>query len=269
MIRLWIPVLLCLVYAFPKSHAGPLLEPSSLWPFGFALISLGIFVPLGWWLFRLDPDARVMSLSRLGFGSIGGVVAVYFIYGIGPGLAGTLFGAPVGVGIGVIQVARLVQDQNSLPLWVTIIAYSVSVGLVEEGSKAVAARPECFHAVQVRAALGFMAGIGFGLAEALIYSYRNYAGTADWTAYVVRYLLCVGSHGVMSSVAVLLLPEDWWDFDRLWIAVLRLLPIAFLHGTYDALLQRNLTGWAIVTDVVTFAALPLILWWQQEQLGEA
>ena len=25
---------------------------------------------------------------------------------------------------------------------------------------------------------------------------------------------------------------------------------------------------AIVTDVATFAALPLILWWQQEQQGE-
>jgi RsiW-degrading membrane proteinase PrsW (M82 family) len=266
--RLWIPVLLCAVYLLPRSDAGPFLELSSLWPIGFALMALAFYTPFAWWLFRLDPDARLMSLSRLGFGSIGGILAVYFLYGIGPGLAAKLFGAPVGVGIGVIQVAQFVRDSEALPLWMTILAYTVSVGLVEEGSKAFAARPECFHPVQVRAAMGFMAGIGFGLSESLTYSYRMYAGSADWTIYVVRFVLCVGSHGVMSAIAVLLLPEDWWDFDRLWVSVLRLLPIAFLHGTYDALLQRNLTGWAIVTDVATFAALPLILWWQQEQLGE-
>lgn len=266
--RFWIPVLLCCAYALPRSNSGPFLEPSSLWPFGLALISLAFYTPFAWWLFRLDPDARLMSLTRLGFGSIGGVLTVYFIYGLGPGLAAKLFGAPAGVGIGVIQVAQYLRNSEALPLWMTIVAYTVSVGLVEEGSKAIAARPECFHPVQVRAAMGFMAGVGFGLSEALVYSYRNYAGTADWTIYVVRFVLCVGSHGVMSAVAVSLLPEDWWDFDRLWASVLRLLPIAFLHGTYDALLHRNLIGWAIVTDVATFLALPLILWWQQEQLGE-
>jgi RsiW-degrading membrane proteinase PrsW (M82 family) len=266
--RLWIPVLLCAVYFIPRSHAGPFLEPSSLWPIGFALISVAFFTPFAWWLFRLDPDTRMMSLSRLGFGSLGGILAVYFLYGIGPGLAAKLFGAPVGVGIGVIQVASYVRGSDTLPLWMTILAYTVSVGLVEEGSKAFAARPECFHPVQVRAAMGFMAGIGFGLSESLTYSYRMYAGSADWTIYVVRFVLCVGSHGVMSAIAVLSLPEDWWDFDRIWVSVLRLLPIAFLHGTYDALLVRHHDGWAIAVDIATFAALPIILWWQQEQQGE-
>ncbi len=266
--RLWYLLPLCLVFWVRPFNAGPFLEPSSLWPIGFALITLGFLVPVTWWLFRLDPDARLMSLTRLGFGSIGGVLTVYFIYGIGPGLAAKLFGAPVGIGIGVIHAASFIQDFESLPLWLTILSYTVSVGLVEEGSKAFAARPECFHPVQVRTAMGFMAGIGFGLAEAILYSYRNYAGNSDWTIYVVRFGFCVGFHGVMSAVAVLLLPEDWWDFDRLWVSVLRLLPIAFLHGAYDALLLRDLPGWAWSTAVATFVVLPLILWWQQEQLGE-
>ncbi len=266
--RLWLPVLLCSVYFIPRSHAGPFLEPSSLWPIGFALVSMAFFVVAGWWLFHLDPDARLMALSRLGFGSIGGVLAVYFLYGIGPGLATKLFGASVGMGIGVVQVAGFFKDSELLPLWVTILAYTLSVGLVEEGSKAFAARPECFHPVQVRAAMGFFAGIGFGLSEAILYSYRNYAGSSDWTIYLVRFVLCVGSHGVMSAVAVLSLPEDWWDFDRIWVSVLRLLPIALLHGTYDALLVRNHGGWAIAVDIATFVALPLILWWQQEHQGE-
>lgn len=266
--RLWFLLPLCLVYGLRSSSAGPLLDPSSLWPFGFALIALGIFSPLAWWVFHLDPDARRMSLVRLGFGSIGGVLTVYFIYGLAPGLAAKLYGAPAGIGIGVIRAASFFQNFEQIPLWLAVVCYTVSVGLVEEGSKAIAARPESFNPVQVRAAMGFMAGIGFGVAEAILYSYRQYAGTSDWTIYFGRYVFCVGFHGVMSSVAVLLLPEDWWDFDRLWVSVLRLLPIAFLHGAYDAFLQRGLTGWAWCAAVATFVILPLILWWQQEQLGE-
>jgi hypothetical protein len=266
--RLWLLLPLCLVYGLGTSDGRPFLEPASLWPIGFALLTLGFFTLLAWWLFRLDPDARAMSLARLGFGSIGGVLTVYLIYGLGPGLAAKLFGAPAGIGIGVIQAASFIQDSERIPLWLSVVCYTVSVGLVEEASKAIAARPEIFHPVQVRTAMGFMAGIGFGVAEAILYSYRNYAGTSDWTIYVVRYVFCVGFHGVMSSVAVLLLPEDWWDFDRLWISVLRLLPIAFLHGAYDALLQRGLPGWAWCIAVTTFMTLPLILWWQQERLGE-
>jgi PrsW family intramembrane metalloprotease len=263
-----LPFLLPLWVFLGHENGTPFLEPSSLWPVAFCFIALGFFVPLGWWLFDLDPDARAEAWSRLGFGSIGGIAGVYLIHGMGPGLATKLFGAPVGLGIGVLHFADFLKDVGTLPLPLCILSWSLSVGLVEEAAKAFAARVESFHAVKVRCSFGYMSGLGFGLGEGLLYAYRDYAGVSDWTAYAVRFGFCVVFHGVMSAFAVLCLPEDWWDFDRMLISLLRLLPIALLHGAYDALLDRNLPVWAGLVATATFLALPLLLWWQQEQLGE-
>ncbi len=185
-------------------------------PFVYAVISLAVFLPLSWWLFHLDDDDRRESVTRVGFGAIGGIGLVYFITAAmaHPGWVAAALGGPVGVAIGAASAGSALMDVPSLPLWVSIVGYTLGVGLVEELSKAVAARPHFVDGLWSRAAFGFVAGIGFGVGEALIYSYREYAGVADWPSYVIRFVFCVGSHGCMSTVAVLSLPEDWWDFSR-------------------------------------------------------
>ena len=196
----------------------PFLNPGSLWPIVFAILSLALFVPVGWWIFRFDDLDRQQSWSRLGLGSIGGVAIVYgFVFGMAnPGLAAKVFGTPIGLAMGVLGIGDAIKDVPSIPIWASIIGYTLGVGLTEELSKSIAARVDSFDGLWNRAGLGFASGIGFGVAEAVLYSYRDYAGHSDWTMYVVRFVFCVGFHGVMSSISVLFLRDDWWDFEQWW-----------------------------------------------------
>lgn len=252
-------------------HGGHVhLEPGSAWPFVYALLSLALFVPLGWWMFDLERDDRLATLSRVGLGSVGGIVLVY-LFGTAtssPTLISKILGGPAGFAISAIGLANAVKDVESLPVWVSILGYTLGVGLVEEASKAIAARSDRFDALKARAAFGFVSGIGFGCSEAILYSLRDYAGSADVTVYVLRFLFCIGFHGAMSGIAVLSLPEDWWDFDRWAITALRLLPIALLHGAYDALLERSCPVWAGIVATATFVTFPILLWSMEEGLGE-
>jgi RsiW-degrading membrane proteinase PrsW (M82 family) len=246
------------------------LEAGSAWPFVYALLSLAFFVPLSWWMFDLEPEDRLATLSRIGLGSVGGILLVYFFGSAAgrPALISKVLGGPAGIAIGAIGLADAMKDAGSLPIWISILCYTLSVGLVEEASKAIAARSDRFDSLRARAAFGFVAGVGFGCGEAILYSFRNYAGSADLPIYVLRFVFCVGFHGAMSGIAVLSLPEDWWDFDRWLVTALRLLPIAFLHGAYDAFLVRSCPIWAGIVATATFLILPVLLWSMEEGLGE-
>jgi hypothetical protein len=72
----------------------------------------------------------------------------------------------------------------------------------------------------------------------------------------------------MSAIAVLSLPHDWWDSERWLVTLIRLLPIAFLHGAYDALLMRGHPVWAGIVATVTILLLPILLWAEETLGGE-
>ena len=270
--RLFLLLLIVIPYwlGLHRVPGSPHLSPGSLWPFVYGFLSLALFLPAGWWLFKLDDDDRRATFSRIGLGSLGGIALVYLIgFAMSnPALVAKFLGAPAGLAFGALGFGNVVKDFGALPLWVSIVGYTLGVGLTEEASKAVAARSDVLDGVWPRAAFGFAAGIGFGVGEALLYSYRDYAGTADWPAYATRFLFCVGFHGCMSAIAILSLPEDWWDFDQWPTTALRLLPIAFLHGAYDALLVRQHPVWAGIVAMVTILALPILIWCQEDMAGE-
>lgn len=247
----------------------PHLDATSLCPFVYAGLSLLVFVPAGWWLFQLDRDDCRTSLSRVAWSAIGGIALVHLLtQAMGyPGLARLFLGGPAGFAFSGVGLANSVKDVESLPLWVSILGYTLGVGLTEEAAKAFAARPDIIDGMRTRAALGFMAGLGFGVSEAVQYSFVHYLPEqSDWGVYFLRYSFCVGFHACMSAIAVLSLPEDWWDWERWWVTALRLLPIAFLHGAYDALLGRAHPVWAGLVATATILALPILLW-AEEDLG--
>ncbi len=270
--KLFLLVPLTLLYWVWVGHQnGPVhLDHGSLWPFAYALLSLALFVPLSWWMFDLERDDRLATLSRIGLGSVGGIVLVY-LFGTAtsnPTLISKILGGPAGFATGAIGLASAVKNVESLPIWVSILGYTLGVGLIEEAAKAIVSRSDRFDSIRARAAFGFVAGVGFGCGEAILYSLRQYAGSADLTAYILRFLFCVGFHGAMSGIAVLSLPEDWWDLDRWMLTALRLLPIALLHGAYDALLVRSCPVWAGIVATATFLIFPVLLWSMEEGLGE-
>ena len=254
----------------PGGDGPAFLDSDSFWPIVYALCSLGLFGLASWWLFDLDSTDRVDTLSRLCIGGIGGI-AILCLLNAAKGhiaLADRYFGAPAGLVFSLFGLTSFFAESTSVPMWLSIVGYTVNVGLTEEAAKAIAARTDVHDRLRTRAALGFCSGIGFGVAEALIYS-SDYAGSADWTLYLVRFVFCVGLHGAMSGMAVLLLPEDWWEIERWWYTALCLLPIAFLHGAYDALLMRDQSIWAGVVATFTVAVLPVWVWVQEEMVGEA
>jgi hypothetical protein len=119
---------------------------------------------------------------------------------------------------------------------------------------------------QKRLAHGFAAGLGFGLGEAILYSWRNYAGVEPWNVYLVRFAFCVPFHAFMTAIAVQCLPEDWTS--RWGRSLLGLLPIATLHGAYDALLVRDYPVAAGITATITFLMLPAMIWYREEIRGD-
>ncbi len=266
---LWLLPLTIPYWIFLQHRPGPPhLELASLRPLGYALLSLAGLLPAAWWIFRFDEDDRLRSLSRIGLGSCGGIALVYLfaLAGSGPGIMGKFFGWPAALLFGAMNTGHLLKDVPELPLWVSIVGYTLGVGLSEELAKAITARLDGFEALRTRAGLGFVAGLGFGIGEAVIYSYRDYAGSADWTTYLIRFCFCAGFHGAMSAVAVLCLPMNWRE-QKLRV-LLGLLPIAFLHGAYDALLVRQHPVWAGVAALAVFLILPSLLWVQEELLGD-
>lgn len=185
-----------------------------------------------------------------------------------PGIAGSFFGLPIAFVLKCVGIADSIKDASILPLWASVVGYTLGVGMSEEFSKAAAANSDPLGMIRERAALGFASGLGFGLGEAVLYSFRDYAGESPWQMYFIRFTFCVGFHGAMSAVAVLCLPADWKDREE-WIkTALRLLPIAWLHGAYDALLVHGYPGWAGVVACAVLAGLPSFIWWREEIAGE-
>jgi RsiW-degrading membrane proteinase PrsW (M82 family) len=110
--------------------------------------------------------------------------------------------------------------------------------------------------------VGFLSGIGFGVSEGIHYSSNMYNGVTGGDAYVVRFISCVALHAVWSGAAAVFIfrhqgqlqgSENVWAGAITWVAMVAV-PMV-LHGLYDTLLKKDMSGWALVTAVVSFAWL--------------
>lgn len=264
----WVPSML--IYWLPTAAVGavPHLSALSPMPLVYALLAMAVFGGIAWWVFEIDePEDRLETLRRVVSGAVSGLLIVFAVDSVTSkaGLAGSLFGLPGLIGFSAIGLGDRLKDSTLVPLWVNIMGYTLSVGLVEEFAKAFCARVNDLDG-QKRLAHGFAAGLGFGLGEAILYSWRTYAGVEPWNAYVVRFAFCVPFHAFMTAIAVQCLPEDWTS--RWGRSLLGLLPIATLHGAYDALLVRDYPVAAGITATVTFLLLPAMVWYREEIRGE-
>lgn len=264
----WVPSVL--VYWLPTAGPSqiPHLSALSPVPLLYALLAMAAFGGAAWWIFEVDDaEERVDSLRRLASGAVSGLLIVFAITSLMsmPGLAGSLLGLPGFIGFTALNLGDQLKDSPLVPLWVNIVGYTLSVGLVEEFAKAFCARVNDIDGQQ-RLAHGFAAGLGFGLAEAILYSWRMYDGVEPWATYAVRFAFCVPFHAFMSAIAVQCLPEDWTS--RWGRSLLGLIPIATLHGAYDALLSRNHPTAAGLIATFTFLLLPAVVWYREEISGE-
>jgi len=154
----------------------------------------------------------------------------------------------------------------------SFIGFTVGVGLCEEITKAL---PVLFHyrsggKLDWRGARlwGLASGVGFGVAEGIMYSSQFYNGIGTKDAYLVRFISCVAMHAVWSGAAGIAIArrKAWIDQSRDWGKFLATLlwalavPIV-LHGLYDTLLKKEMKGWAFVAALASFAWLAFLTEW--------
>jgi RsiW-degrading membrane proteinase PrsW (M82 family)/phage FluMu protein Com len=154
--------------------------------------------------------------------------------------------------------------------WLSFLGFTCGVGFCEEFVKVI---PVAGHfrgdgEMRWRGAClwGLASGVGFGVAEGIIYSSGTYNGLFGGGIYVVRFVSCVGLHAVWSGAAAISMyrrremiqhDQDWSDFLTSMIVVLWALIL--LHGLYDTLLKRELNAWALLVALLSFGWLAFVI----------
>ena len=144
--------------------------------------------------------------------------------------------------------------------------FTFGVGLCEEFTKAI---PMFFwfrrySEVGWRGACvwGLASGIGFGIAEGVMYSSRYYNGISGGEIYLVRFVSCVALHAMWAGsvgIAIARRVDEYQEIDDaagfgLFAVKVMAVPMV-LHGFYDTLLKKDMNGWALVVALLSFAWL--------------
>ncbi len=146
----------------------------------------------------------------------------------------------------------------------SFLGYTFGVGFCEEACKAL---PLLWHyrvkgAMPWRAACtwGFASGVGFGVAEGVMYSADFYNGIEAGDIYLVRFVSCVALHGIWTASVALfihrfqhILQADftWYEYVP---RVLFLVGIPMiLHGLYDTFLKKDMNLLALLVGLASFA----------------
>jgi RsiW-degrading membrane proteinase PrsW (M82 family) len=119
---------------------------------------------------------------------------------------------------------------------------------------------------------GLASGIGFGIAEGIMYSASQYNGIAVADTYLVRFISCVALHATWTAAAAIMiwqnqakLQTDTWYEWVLHLVLLVSVPMT-LHGLYDTLLKRDLTPWALAVALASFGWLIFMI--ERARLGD-
>lgn len=163
---------------------------------------------------------------------------------------------------------------------VSFFGFTCGVGLCEEICKAI---PLLVHfrrsgAIGWRAAClwGLATGVGFGVSEGITYSSDFYNGISSGGIYVVRFVSCVALHAIWSAAVAITIYKnqallqgetEWFPY---CVSVVRMVAVPMvLHGLYDTLLKKEMTGIALVVALASFGWLAWQIEWTRAHEGEA
>src|SRR5262249_54838152 len=109
---------------------------------------------------------------------------------------------------------------------------------------------------------GFASGVGFGIAEAIMYAGDYYNGISPAGIYIVRFVSCVALHGIWTAAVGLFLHKHQHllqgdlEWHELIVRILFLVSVPMiLHGFYDTLLKKDMAGLALIPAIVSFGWL--------------
>jgi len=238
----------------------------------YALLAGALFVGI---LLAAFPDReagpKLLLVSALSTATVG-LLLLFCVQWMASLLQGRWF-APRGVAGLIVLVLKFIGfsyrsalDGNAgfVP---SLMGFTFGVGFCEELCKAIPVVILLQNARragwQAAALVGMASGVGFGVAEGVIYSADFYNGIAGGWTYLVRFTSCVSLHAIWAGAVALLMygNQEYLggeEFD--WLAacnfVLHYLAIAMvLHGLYDTLLKMEQDWWALAVAVASFAWL--------------
>jgi RsiW-degrading membrane proteinase PrsW (M82 family) len=165
--------------------------------------------------------------------------------------------------IGFSYDAALNPNTN---FFLSCFGFTFGVGLCEELCKAL---PLLWHyrtksLLDWRGAClwGFLSGVGFGVSEGITYAGDYYNGVHGAGIYLVRFISCVGLHGIWAAAAGIFIykhqnfiqdADSWYQilFNSM---VLVSVPMV-LHGLYDTMLKKDMDGAALAVAMISFGWL--------------
>lgn len=173
----------------------------------------------------------------------------------------------------MIQLSYDAANDPETGFFLSAIGFTVGVGLCEELCKAL---PILFHfrtkgTLDWRGAClwGFLSGAGFGVAEAIMYcgnSYHGYNGLSGGDIYLVRFVSCIGLHGIWAAAAGIFIWKHRKAIEGaengyalfFTAAALVAAPVV-LHGLYDTMLKKDMPGAALGVAVISFGWLVFLV----------
>ena len=249
---------------------GALLSRSTYAHWFYAAVSSAIFLAAIMLLFPLG-NANLSELIKIGLftGTIGifMLLAVQYIAGYSQ-LIGVHGGGKIAI---LILIAKFIafsynaamDPENGFIL--SFVGFTCGVGLCEELCKAFpivkhftkTAKLDVYGAL----AWGLASGIGFGVSEGIHYA-AEYNGVSGGEIYIIRFVSCVALHAIWCGAVGIALHRNQNSFqggESAWemaIPIIIILSVPMtLHGLYDTLLKRDMSGWAVVTAIASFVWL--------------
>ncbi len=106
--------------------------------------------------------------------------------------------------------------------------------------------------------VGLASGVGFGVAEGIMYSASYYNGISGGEIYVVRFVSCVALHAVWTGAGSVLLfcDQDFVhggaDWNDILVTLAKTLGVSIiLHGLYDTLLKQDFEVGALIVGILS------------------
>lgn len=159
--------------------------------------------------------------------------------------------------------------ESDVGFFLSFVGFTCGVGLCEEVTKAL---PILFRIKPIPGEeepswtclllWGLASGIGFGIAEGIMYSRRHYNGLLGTDIYFVRFMSCVVLHAIWAgAIGVTIYNRQEWlqGAENNWVYSFRVVQIVLipmiLHGLYDTLLKQDHEAWALIVALLSFGWL--------------
>jgi RsiW-degrading membrane proteinase PrsW (M82 family) len=260
--------------ALPDHKLEGALLPSDTWiHWGFAFASGAGFFGL---VLLLFPPGHTKIWHLLVVGVLTGTAGILLLLGF----QWIAFHMPLFRGTGVItlllDIVWLIGQSYAMALGdhglvVSALGFTAGVGFCEEACKALplifVARTTGFFTWRSAMIWGLISGVGFGVSEGITYSHDYYNGVQGGQIYLVRFISCVGLHGIWAAATGINIfrrqdhfrsthhPLEW----ILQILITVIVPMC-LHGMYDTLLKQQYDWAALLVAIASFGWLA----WQIE-----